>query len=203
MVRNVVIGVVAEGHFSTEAHDHREKRGLAGEWVEARGGPCCRCRSNIAAHRVEGEFMSQCNNTSRTGKDASISPRGPEFNFLYPSTGHNYTCQISQMWYSWTRDPQGTVYFQTLVTIDLMRTSLIAGQLPAPYYTLPQYAQYVRLLTKYDKGLSWIKHTHPEAWAADIQNEMLLVRRPLLRSVGPTHGFARLLGPLWPRATDR
>ncbi|KAM7190140.1 hypothetical protein V8F20_009870 [Naviculisporaceae sp. PSN 640] len=164
----VLIGPVAEGHFSTEAHDHHEKD-LDGEWIEARGGPCCRCRSNAAPHRVEGEFMPLGNNNpAPTGTDAPNSLREHQFKFQYPSTGHNYTCQICQMLYSWTRDPQGRVYLQTSVTIDL--TAEVSPSSEERIPILPQATRWY-CMTDHDEGMSWIKHSEPESWVSGLQTD--------------------------------
>ncbi|KAM7189877.1 hypothetical protein V8F33_009786 [Rhypophila sp. PSN 637] len=124
-----IFGAVAEGHLSTALHLHDKTE------------PCCRCRSQkaIGCHAA---------NKSINKPHAEDIFEG-NFAFLYPSTGHDYTCHMCQMVYSWTRGPNGPIYLQTSVLIDIDSATRALKLWPD------------RLLEQ--AARQWTKHADPES----------------------------------------
>ncbi|KAM7210969.1 hypothetical protein V8F06_013649 [Rhypophila decipiens] len=127
-----MIGAVADGHLSTALHLHNRKE------------PCCRCRSQKA------ENCHVANESSHNTHAEDVFEGN--FQFLYPSTGHDYTCHVCQMVYSWTRGPYGPIYLQTAVLIDIKAATSASSMWP----------DQLELGTKH-----WTKHADPESCFPD------------------------------------
>ncbi|KAK4215199.1 hypothetical protein QBC37DRAFT_398953 [Rhypophila decipiens] len=132
-----IFGAAADGHLSTALHLHDKTE------------PCCRCRSQkaIGCHVA---------NKSSNKPHAEDIFEG-NFAFLYPSTGHDYTCHMCQMVYSWTRGPYGPIYLQTSVLIDIKSATRALNLWPG------------RLLEQAAK--QWTKHADPESCFDDAASD--------------------------------
>ena len=138
--------MVAEGHLSTQEHDHR-----MGPTSTLPGiiDPCCRCRAQSTPSRA-GTFMpADVEGGSRWAAGGSC----PDTTFR--STGHAYECPTCSMRYSWTRDEVGEVYLETGVSIDVTQ--------PLPKSSDPRVKASDGETRKMwvDK---WLKHADPLLW---------------------------------------